>query len=524
MKRKLHGLLLGIAGDEATADDERADALVEAAETNGDALRAILDGGALPASPDELSRLVETAGGDGAAAIAAAREDGHVFDGDELSSEGVEVFETTGRLLEARTTPTGERRHVFVAIRPCEGGGPGARIYTADALRRSVESKAFTGQPMFFNHEDLGTIIKRGHGSRDPRDLAGWITGESWDGAYTEPDDAKNGYGPGAVLIEAKLRTVAEQLVAELPEAVKASINMAPTRLTAKRRKDGKLGSLVEALKPQSGAVDLVTLAGAGGHYLERLREAPALGYAPDDAEPHASELSDDAVAAIVEARPELAARLREAPAPPDHNPEEPVSEITTDQLVEALQSPDGAAALDRLVEARVDAAIAEREDAIRDEAQAEARADAQRQFDLRDMRDQAHRAIEAAPVLSQLHKDELFGRYNLRPDGTPTAQLDVYDRVDASGTVQAPALDVLMESVAADIKLEQDKLRAAFPTRVREVPSMPAEDGTGAAGADAGGGRTVEAGQGGSSAADDDPLAAALGLDPAAVRQNWSI
>jgi hypothetical protein len=43
---------------------------------------------------------------------------------------------------------------------------------------------------MFWNHEDLDTILKRGHGSRDPRDLCGWLQeGTWWDPNYTEPDD-----------------------------------------------------------------------------------------------------------------------------------------------------------------------------------------------------------------------------------------------------------------------------------------------------------------------------------------------
>ena len=209
--------VLGGALEQTDDQDAAIAAAVEA--TSEGAVTAAREGDA-PADEDELRAIADALSTDADGLVEAARLDGHIFDGDVLPSPG-DVLETHGRLIEA--PKAGKKgRHRFIAIRPCEGKGPGARIYTAPALQGAVEAGAFTGLPMFFNHEPISTIIARGHGSRDPRDLAGRTVEATWDASYAEADDAANGYGRGAVLVEADLVPQAAELVKHLPEAVLA--------------------------------------------------------------------------------------------------------------------------------------------------------------------------------------------------------------------------------------------------------------------------------------------------------------
>ena len=266
-----------------------------------------------------------------------------------------------------------------------------------------------------------------------------------------------------------------------------------------------------------------MTAAGAGGRYLERLQEANEGRYAPRDDAPDASNLSDEQLEAAVLARPEVFGRLREAPAPApehEHDTEDGVTSISKDALVEALKSPDGQAALSEVIDTAVEAQVEERLDQVRDEARAEAEAESGRRLDLRDMRDEAWRAIEAANVLTPTGVEELRSRYGIRGDGTPAPALDLFDQLDAAGGVEKSKMELLRESVEADIKREEKKLREANPTRVRGLGSPPVTTS-----ASSGGGSAVEAdaggagGDGGGQSKINDPVADALGLDPAAVR-----
>lgn len=477
----------------------------------------------------EVRRLLEAAGlSDADAVLSAARADGDVFEGDDLG-ELVEMQAVGGRLIEA--VGAGERpgttRYQVSVIRPGRAQGYSRRYYS----RKMLEANAgnFGGQPMFWNHEDLDVILKRGHGSRDPRDLCGWLQESTWwDPAYTEPDDAKNGRLKGAVMGHADVNSQADELLKTFPNALAVSVNMDSTKVSVGRADDGKLAPLVEGVVKGSGSLDLITgKAGAGGKVLDRLREASTLRYRPGNED--LADVPSDRLLEAVRARPELAEHFREAGNP---NPEGSVSAIDPGKLVEALadeavqtkilESLAGSPALDRIVEAKV----AEREDEIR----ADAGADAQRALDLRDLRDDAHRLIEAhgvgAPggILTPAYIDDLKSRYALRDGGHPTPALDVFPLVDEGGAVTKTARERLLEAVESDITRERAKIIEANPTRVHALGgAAPAGEGE----------RIVEAREGESeeqrrereareleARKPKDGLAEDLGLDSSRVRQ----
>lgn len=428
----------------------------------------------LPAET-EVRRLVEAAGADADAAIAAARGDGDLFEGDELEAGEEQVI--GGRLVEAvgAGATTGTKRYKVAVIRPGRAAGVGRRYYPARMLE--AQAANFGGQPMFWNHEDLDVILKRGHGSRDPRDLCGWLQeGTWWDPDYSEPDDAKHGRRKGAVMGHTDVNTAAAELLDTFPQALAVSINMDSTKVKVGRSDEGQLAPLVEGVVKGSGSLDLITgKAGAGGKVLERLRESAELRYRP--AHEDLADLDDERLLEAVAARPQLVERIvADPPKPPD--PEEPVSGHAdtpdTGRLVEAVLADDTARTrlveaifqtpeAQRIVEARVTEQLAEREDEIR----AEATAESQRILDLRDLRDDAHRLIESHELLGRFPSfvEDLKSRYVLRDGRHPSPALDVHDELGEDGTVRKPARERLVEAVNADIEREVAKLREARPT-----------------------------------------------------------
>jgi hypothetical protein len=464
----------------------------------------------LPPEPT-VRTLLEATGIDVDTAIAAARGDGDLFDDDDLGAEPLQAASV--RLVEA--VGAGERagttRYKVVVIRPGRAKGTGRRYYPPKMLEANAGN--FGGVTAFFNHDDLPKILQRGHGSRDPRDVCGFLQpGTWWEGDYAEADDGKQGRKPGAVMGHLDLLTEAAERVDALPQAFALSICMDPTRIRVKRTDDGELAPCVEGIVPQSGSLDLITgEAGAGGRLLERLREAAESRYGSANAD--LSTVPDETLLEAARARPGVVAALRQADPPPPPEPEDDDVDLT--KLVEAVTSDPAAAA--QLAEALADtpaitalveAKVAEREDEIREDATAEGRRD----LDLRDMRDEATRLIEARAtgaggILTPAFIDDLRSRYSLRDGRHPTPALDVYDQLDDQGAVTKSAMDRLREAVAVDIQREEGKLRESNPTRVRDLPP-PAPD----AGGDNGGG-------GEPPPPPKDPMSDRLGLDPERVR-----
>lgn len=471
-------------------------------------LAALRDAAAieLPAE-DEVRRLLEAVEIDADAAVAAARADGDTFEGDELPTEMLQA--AAPRLLEAvgAGDRAGTRRYKAVVIRPGRAKGTGRRFYSRKMLEANTAN--FGGVTCFFNHEDLAKILRRGHGSRDPRDVCGRLQESTWwDPTYTEPDDAKNGRLPGAVMGHVDLLNEAADRVDALPDAFALSICMDPTKIRMGRDDQGKPSPCVEGIVPQSGSLDLITgEAGAGGRLLERLRESAEARYGSRNAD--LDSIDDTTLIEAARARPGVLAALRDVPIPPP-SPEDEVTDVDTATLLEAVRADEafatqlieslaGSAALDRVIEAKV---AAER-DTIRDEASAES----DRKLALRDMRDEAHALIEARTtahdgILLPTYAEDLRERYSLT-DGRPTAALDLYDELGADGAVTRSAMERLREAVETSIAREEAKLREAVPTRVRDVaPPPPAADGTPAP-----------------PVPRQDPLASRLKLDPDRVR-----
>jgi hypothetical protein len=147
---------------------------------------------------------------------------------------------------------------------------------------------------------------------------------------------------------------------------------------------------------------------------------------------------------------------------------EEVQEAITSDAFAEALRgSADAQLFVTELVEAQLDA----ERDAIR----AEARADAERHIELRDLRDEAHNLI-AESRMPESWQEALKTKFSL-VEGAPTEALDVADVVNEEGIVIREAVEVLRDSVAAEIASDRKRLAEAAPTRVRNQGPSTSED-----------------------------------------------
>jgi hypothetical protein len=151
----------------------------------------------------------------------------------------------------------------------------------------------------------------------------------------------------------------------------------------------------------------------------------------------------------------------------------ESLPEILKETLKETLQE-SLAEALPPLVEE----AITGERDLIR----AEARADADRQIALRDMRDEAHSLIDAASkrgsrlAWPETLVTEAKSKFALTESG-PTPGLDVIDEIGEDGEVVKSAREVLREAVQGEIKRQTDILAEIRPTRVRGQGASTSSD-----------------------------------------------
>lgn len=160
------------------------------------------------------------------------------------------------------------------------------------------------------------------------------------------------------------------------------------------------------------------------------------------------------------------------------------MGDITPEALREALQSEELRGVIEETVTERarslVEAAVADERELIR----AEAKADADRQIDLRDMRDEARRQIQEAK-LPEVFAARARSEFDLTDRG-PTAKLDVVDDVDDDGKVVKGAREKLQEAVAESIASQRELLAAANPTRVTgQGPGAAAKRGDGEDGAE---------------------------------------
>ena len=445
-----------------------------------------------------------------------------------LQEERVQRLVERGLSLEeAQSAEESERSKLIPLriLRPCVGKGRGRHVYEADMLRENAEK--FQGWRQFVDHLSPEARKAAKGLPRSIRDLGGRIVESYWDANVP----AENGFGPGAVVGWSLPTPFIRELAENDPELVEASISANATSVRPVQR-DGQRAWLVEGIEDH-GSVDWVTEAGAGGKvvalmeavyegdtgmglletmsdeefisYVEEVRPhllteqpveveeqaaEPAEGSVDADVEAYAAKLMKkdpkmSRATALAFAKNALAKAKKAAPADQSASVQEAadegddMAEITPEVLQEALQSDGFRETLDQMVDERtrslVESAVADERELIR----AEAKADADRQLSLRDMRDEAHRQIAEAK-LPDVFAARARSQFDLTEHG-PTGPLDVVDDVDDDGKVTKPARDKLQEAVDAAIQDQRELLAAARPTRVTgQGPGAPAKRGDG--------------------------------------------
>lgn len=353
--------------------------------------------------------------------------------------------------------PPGTR--LLQIIRPGIGGGRGRRYYSPPMLE--AHAHVFTGARMFKNHETDAQRKERGYLPRPVEQLGGRIVESWWDGTVPATDR----FEQGAVFGWTRIVPAVEELIDTDPDMVEASINALATG-TAPGRRQGQSVSIVEGIRSKPIAVDWIAgEGGAGGRVLtEAAEEADVL-----------ESMTDDEIEAYLAAeRPGLLEALHEGDG--NGTGGDVPNEITPEALREALASDDtrpvlveafrellpelgingglDQAEVTRLVEAEV----AERIDLAR----IDARAEADRQVELRDMRDKAESLIEASRLPAPV-RDKLSRQFALDAPGLTGIGPDVDDEFN----VTKPAIAKLEESVSAEIASFREVLGTVAPTRV---------------------------------------------------------
>lgn len=374
------------------------------------------------------------------------------------------------KLIESLETPTALREDgtvELILIRPCVGQGRGRHLYEAQMLEENAG--VFAGWKMYANHQSKAAREALGGLPRPVEELAGRIIESRWD--PTVPAEGR--YGAGAVVGVVKPVGVVKKLIEEDPALLEASIRATATDVRPGEAQ-GQRVWIVEGIESK-GSVDFVSEGGAGGR-IKDLAEAAMTEFA-DDLTQVLEGLNDEEVLEYLrEKRPSLleeAGRSSEGDAMPI-DPQELAEALQTDESREVLKD-----VLAPVIKEEADSLLESKLDEERDLIRAEARADADRQVALRDMRDRAHEMIEATK-LPDGWKASLKSRYTLE-EGQPSDQLDQVDEVDDEGRVSKPAISFLEEAVEEDIKEQRKLLAEAKPTKVRgqgaAKPDAPADE-----------------------------------------------
>jgi len=438
----------------------------------------------------------------------------------ELQEQRVERLVDRGLSLEEATAAEERERSKLIPVhilRPCLGKGRGRHVYEADMLQENAGK--FAGWRQYIDHLSPEARKKAQGLPRSIRDLGGRIVESYWDGDVAA--DPVRKYGQGAVVGWSLPTPFIREMAENDPELIECSISANATSVQPTMR-DGRRAWLVEGIEDK-GTVDWVTEAGAGGRVvalmeavyeedgmglLESMTDEEFIAYVQEE-RPHllaeqgdgddesnepdegsASEEADDLkemIAKLKKKNPKLSDKQAEAMAKQAlarstseaNTEEDDMGAITPEALQEALQSEDFRTVLDPILEERVstlvEAKLADERELIR----AEARADADRQLQLRDMRDEAHRRITEAK-LPEAFSNRTKALFEVTDNG-PTAALDVVDDVDDDGAVTKRAEDKLSEAVDAAIQEQRDLLATVNPTRVRgQGVGAPARKGDG--------------------------------------------
>jgi hypothetical protein len=387
-------------------------------------------------------------------------------------------------------------------IRPGIGKGRGRHLYEAEMLQREAAAGRFKGWKMYLDHQSPEAKRAAAGLPRSIRDLAGVVREAWWDPRV--PADRAAGHGQGAVVGLARVNRFMRELVEDIPEAIGTSISAQATNVRPKM-----IGSqqvwLVEGIRPR-GSVDFVTDAGAGGKVAALMEHALEESWFDDEEEARsmlegleAQELAEtllaerpDVVSVLIEARnndpdgdddmdnsmpgpggedddDEKGTRKRSVRETKEVVPT--VGEIN-EALEEALQTDEFKTAVAAQVEEAFSAIVAPKlaeliEAVLTDEREllaADAGATSARLIEVRDLRDEAHSMINASRLPETL-KQELREEYEI-VDGKPTTKLDVVEaEIDGE---KKPAVELLKESVTADIARKRAVVEEITPTRVR--------------------------------------------------------
>lgn len=392
-------------------------------------------------------------------------------------------------------------------IRPGLGGGRGRRLYEAKMLES--HAGVFTGWKMYVDH--LSDQGRRALGGlpRSIRDLAGRVVESYWD--PTVPPNPERGWGQGAVRAKTKLVPYVRELVEHDPELIEGSINGDATGIR-RVMYDGAPAALVEGIKPK-GSFDLVTEAGAGGRVVALL-EATYTDEHDQEAALLETLTDDELREHLAEHRPELLEALKgttngdgtgdgdgkTTPEQDRQNGGNSVETITPEALREALDTDEGhdlvaevlssekakpalSALLREIAEKELPDLVESALAGERDEVEIRTNAHAERQIELRDLRDRAWSLLESAG-LPEKFAEQSKSKFDLTANG-PTPSLDVLPEIDAEGIVVKDTMTVLAEAVTEEIKAQRDLIGSVVPTRVRGLGSGGGDGGGGGEGGD---------------------------------------
>ena len=347
-------------------------------------------------------------------------------------------------------------------IRPGRGLGRGGHYYPAKMLQENAS--VFTGWPVYIDHESPKAKQARGHLPRSLRDIGGLLEEAWWDDSVP----AEGRFGQGAVV--ARLRPIGdlEQIIAKLPQAARFSIKAQATDVE-EGVPDGEHAWIVEGIRDDvPGSVDAVTLDGAGGKVAELIEGLHLEESAVEDE--------------LAQAR-SRAAKNKDAARRHDERPEAGEGGDSVKELEEALADPESPVAkrVMELVESRATELVESAVETAVSEARQEERDKAARSRELRDMRDEAHKLIEAAELPDRTTA-RLKSRWGL--DGEePTDALDLVDQIDSEGNVTKSAMTQLTEAVSQEVEDEklalQEALAEADPTRVEGQGAARPDDET---------------------------------------------
>lgn len=380
------------------------------------------------------------------------------------------AIEMPVELQEAYDDETRRKMVPIHVIRPGLGRGRGRHLYEAKMLEENASQ--FKGWKMNLDHLSP-TARKAQQGlPRSIRDAGGIVKESYWD--PNVPADER--HDKGAVVGWVIPTPFVRELIDTDPEIAEASISANATAVRPVTYQ-GSRAWIVEGIENR-GSVDWVTEGGAGGRVVALMEAAYAneedleLLESMDDHEflayvtekrPHLLEAAEEEEVEETESQEETEAEKAdteeavEAPATEGDT----MGDITPEALQEALQDESIRDAVKDSLRPLVEEAVAEERQLIR----AEAKADADRQITLRDMRDAARKQIEESR-LPEILKTRMRAKFDLTDSG-PTTGLDVTDQVDDDGKVTKKAQTVLTEALVAEIASERELLASVNPTRV---------------------------------------------------------